>query len=84
MLLAQLVDFHFKQHIYGEREAQRGSDREKEKGVRRTVEKGEKLKFQEEKSEKEDERREEKRREDMWGEVSQATREQWEMNIKQL
>lgn len=26
MLLAQLVDFHFKQHIYGEREALRGTD----------------------------------------------------------
>ena len=32
MLLAQLVDFHFKQHINGEREALRGRD-----GGRRTV-----------------------------------------------
>lgn len=32
MLLAQLVDFYFNQHIYGEREALRGRGREKEKG----------------------------------------------------
>lgn len=34
MLLVQLVDFHFKQHIYGERErGAEGRDREEEKAV---------------------------------------------------
>lgn len=32
MLLVQLVDFHFKQHISGEREAQREREREKVSG----------------------------------------------------
>lgn len=32
MLLVQLVDFHFKQHIYGEREAPSGERRAAEDG----------------------------------------------------
>lgn len=78
MLLAQLDHFHFKQHIYGERRAVRGRDGEKEWWA---AGKEEKLKLQEERREKQDERREEGR-----GESGRrgATREQWEMNIKQL
>ncbi len=64
MLLAQLVDFHFKQHIYGEREALRGRDRQEEKRGWRTAERGEKLKIQEGRRKTHDERREGRRRED--------------------
>lgn len=86
MLLVQLVDFHFIQHISGEREAQRErgvGDRKKGKkcvedsGERREVKvKGARSKV-----------RGGRRKEERICEVSQEVerrREQWEMNIKQL
>lgn len=80
MLLAQLVDFHFKQHIYGEREALRGRDREKDDwwGGRRRKDRSSSYKRKGVRSKTRGRRICEERR----GESGR--REQWEMNIKQL
>lgn len=87
MLLAQLVDFYYKQHIYVEEDALRRRDGERAGGA------GGELKLTREKARDEEIRTEdeeggEKKKgcgEERRGESGrrEATRAQWEMNIKQ-